>query len=79
MELYYGVPPRFHLSGGSDSPFYGDHLEDLVNYYYRAILSFAFAAKAFGEEKLFKSIRDFSVKFAGASGRESQLRETQET
>ena len=68
MELYYGVPPRFHLSGGTDSPFYEDHLEDLLNYYYRGILSFAFAAKAFGEENLFKRIRDFSVKFAEASG-----------
>ena len=79
MELYYGVPPRFHLSGGTDSPFYEDHLEDLLNYYYRGILSFAFAAKAFGEENLFKRIRDFSVKFAEASGRESHLRETLET
>ena len=79
MELYYGDPPRFHLSGGTDSPLYEDHIGDLLNYYYRAILSFAFAAKAFGEEVLFKRIRDFSIKFAVASGHESQLRETQET
>ena len=76
MELYFGDTPRFHLSGGTDSPFYGDHVEDLLNYYYRTILSFAFSAKAFGEEALFERIRGFSGEFAVASGRESQLRET---
>ena len=76
MELYYGAPPRFHLSGGTDSPLYGDHIGDLLNYYYRAILSFVFAAKAFGDEALFKKIHDYSIEFAVASGRESQLRET---
>ena len=79
MELYFGSPPRFHLSGGKDSPFYEDHREDLLNYYYRSILSFAFSAKAFGEQALFQKIHDFSGKFAVASGRESQLLETSET
>jgi hypothetical protein len=76
MELYFGAPPRFQLSGGTHSPFYKDHLEDLLNYYYRSILSFAFAAKAFGEEVLFKKVLDFSEEFTVASGRESQFRET---
>lgn len=75
MELYYGSPPYFHLSGGTDSPFYEDHTEDLINYYYRAILSFAFAAKALGEDGLFEQIRSYSGEFAIASGRENQLRE----
>jgi hypothetical protein len=76
MELYFGNPPRFQLSGGTDSPFYEDHLEDLLKYYYRSILSFAFAAKAFGEEALFERVHNYSREFAIASGRESQLRET---
>lgn len=79
MELYFGTPPRFHLSGGTRSPLYEDHLEDLLNYYYRSILSFGFAAKAFGEEALFEKLRLYSGEFAIASGRENQLRETQET
>ncbi len=79
MELYFGSPPRFQLSGGTKSPFYKDHLEDLLNYYYRSILSFAFAAKAFGEEALFKRVFEYSKHFAVASGRESDLRETQKT
>jgi hypothetical protein len=75
MELYFGNPPRFHLSGGTDSPFHEDHRADLLNYYYRSILSFAVAAKAFGEEALFAKVRDYSREFAVASGREDQLRE----
>jgi len=79
MELYYGDPPSFHLEGGPDSPFYEHHTEDLLNYYYRAILSFGFAAKAFGENELCKKILDYSGEFAIASGREKQLRDTKET
>jgi hypothetical protein len=79
MELYFGNPPKYQLSGGIDSPFYEDHIEDLLNYYYRSILSFAFAAKAFGEEDLFAKIGDYSWKFAVASGREGDLREPRET
>jgi hypothetical protein len=79
MELYFGNPPRFHLSDGADSPFYEAHLDDLLNYYYRSILSFALAAKAFGEEALFKRIFEYSGEFALASGKESQLRLTART
>ncbi len=76
MEQYFGNPPRFQLSGGTNSPFYKDHVEDLLNYYYRSIISFAYAAKAFGEERLFKRVFEYSKEFAAASGRESDLCET---
>lgn len=79
MELYFGNPPRFQLWGGIDSPFYEDHSEDLLSYYYRSILAFGFAAKAFGEEALFERIHNYSGEFAIASGRERQLRQTLET
>lgn len=75
MELYFGNPPMFNLSGGANSPFYSDHREDLLNYYYRTILSFAFAAKSFGEDDLFKMIIDYSKNFAVASGHERDLYE----
>ena len=74
MELYYGSPPTFHLFGSKDSPFYKDASGDIINYFYRAILTFAHSAKAFGHELLFKKIYDFSVEFAKASGRENELR-----
>lgn len=76
MEMYYGNPPGFHLSGAIESPFYADHADDLLNYYYRSILSFAFAAKSFDEETLFACVRNFATEFAAASGREDQLRGT---
>ena len=79
MELFYGEPPHFHLAGGVDSPFYEDHAQDLLNYFYRAILSFAFAAKALGEEELFKIIHEYSGQFASESGKENQLREPTKT
>lgn len=75
MELYYGNPPSFHLAGCTDSPHFDDHAADLLNYYYRTVLSFAFAAKAFGEEELFEGLCSYSVTFARASGQESNLRE----
>jgi len=75
MELYFGNPPRFQLSAGTNSPFYRDHVEDLLNYYYRSILSFAYVAKAFGEETLFKKLFEYSKEFAVASGRANDLRE----
>lgn len=74
MELYYGNPPYFHLNGSVDSPLYNDHLNDILNYYYRAIITFSFAAKAFGEDELFAEIVSYSEDFAIASGRENELR-----
>ena len=74
MELYYGNPPSFHLFGSKDSPFYRDASDDILNYFYRTILTFANSAKAFGHEPVFKKIYDFSIKFAKASGRENDLR-----
>ncbi|MFC1895151.1 hypothetical protein ACFL0Q_00600 [Thermodesulfobacteriota bacterium] len=79
MELYFGDPPRFQLSGGIESPFYKDHIEDMLNYFYRSMLSFAFAAKAFSEEALFTRVADYSRKFAIDSGREYDLREPRGT
>ena len=74
MELYYGNPPSFHLFGSKDSPFYRDASDDILNYFYRAILTFANSAMAFGHGLLYKKIYDFSIDFAKASGRENELR-----
>lgn len=75
MELYYGSPPRFHLLGAHKSPLYEDHVEDLLNNFYRGILSFVFAAKAFSDELLTKKILKFSKEFALNSGRAQDLTE----
>ncbi len=78
MELYYGEPPYFHLAGSTDSSLYSDHEDDMLNYFYRAILSFSFASKAFGEEELFRKLHTYSGEFAVEQpGRESDLRATE--
>lgn len=73
MELYYGSPPKFNLSDALQSPLYEDHVEDMLNYFYRGILAFAFTAKAFGNEQLFPDIFEYSKEFANKSGRAENL------
>jgi hypothetical protein len=75
MELCYGEPPEFHLYGSKNSPLFEDHEFDLINYFYRSIITFAVAAKSFGNEKLFKELHAYSCDFALASGKESHLRD----
>lgn len=73
MELYYGNPPEFHLTNALQSPLYEDHVEDMLNYFYRGILAFAFTSKAFGNEKLFTDIFEYSKEFARKSGSAEHL------
>jgi hypothetical protein len=68
MDLYGGSPPRFHMRGLLGTPRHRDHTDDLLNYYYRAIIAFAFAAKAFGDETQFASIGEFSNHFSAQTG-----------
>jgi hypothetical protein len=71
MEMYGGDPPRFHVSGMRDTPRFSGHQHDLWNYFYRGICAFGFAAKAFGDEVLFTSIKRYRDDFAKRSGREN--------
>lgn len=68
MELYYGEPPMFHLHGSTDSPLFTDHSLDMLNCFYRAILAFSLAAKAFNNVQLFRMMYDFSIDFAHMTG-----------
>lgn len=74
MDLYGGDPPRFHLRGMLGIIRMDEHREDLWNYFYRGIIAFAFAAKAFGDEALFDSIRGYMKQFAADSGQDYLLR-----
>jgi hypothetical protein len=62
MDMYGGVPPRFDVSGEFRSLRGGEHADDALNYFYRALLSMAFAAKAFGDEALFSAMRAEAAK-----------------
>jgi hypothetical protein len=75
MELYYGTPPYFHVSGSNDSPLYEDHVGNLLNYFYRSIMNFAFVAKALGDEELFNEVHAYSKEFAIESGQPDRLTE----
>ena len=70
MDMYGGEPPRWHVAGMLATPHVRDHQEDLWNYFYRSIASFALAAKAFGVEELYVAVRDYMQSFAAAAGQQ---------
>jgi hypothetical protein len=68
MDMYLGMPPRWHLRGMSGTYRANEHQEDLSNSFYRSIASFALAAKAFGDDVLFNSVFKYMRDFAAAAG-----------
>ncbi len=68
MDMYQGCPPRFHVSGMLGMSLIEEHRADLWNYFYRGILSFIFAAKAFGGEALVASLFHYRDEFERRSG-----------
>ncbi len=74
MEMYYGNPSHFHVRGMVGAPRAGDHREDLWNYFYRSICSFAFTAKAFGDDGLYQSVAAYMKTFARAHGEDYSKR-----
>lgn len=75
MDMYGGKPLRFHMYGMLGTPRHVEHRADLWNYFYRAIISFGFAAKAFGDDELFATIKEFADGFARISGKDYQSKE----
>ena len=69
MDMYGGHPPKFHVRGMRGTERHDEHREDLWNYFYRTIISFAFVAKAFGDEELFATIKEFTREFERLSGK----------
>lgn len=63
MDMYGGSPPKFHISGMLGTPRMDEHREDLCNYFYRGILAFGFAAKAFEDHFLLESITRYLNNF----------------
>jgi hypothetical protein len=69
MDMYGGYPPIFFVRGMVGTPRHDEFRADLWNYFYRGIIAFGFAAKAFGDEALFATIRDFADKFHQLTGK----------
>jgi len=63
MDMYGGNPQRFFMNGLRGTERHAEHRADLWNYFYRGVLSFAFAAKAFEDEALFDFYRDLEAQF----------------
>ena len=79
MDMYGGNPPRFHMRGMHGTERHAEHRADLWNYFYRGILAFSFAAKAFGDDRLFGSISSFAEEFSQLSGKDYQSNEWDKT
>jgi uncharacterized circularly permuted ATP-grasp superfamily protein len=79
MDMYGGNPPRFHMRGMHGTVRHAEHRADLWNNFYRGILTFGVAAKAFGDDQLFDSIRSFADAFHQKSGTDYLSKEWQET
>ncbi len=56
MDMYGGIPTRFDVKGEFKSYRTEEHADDALNYFFRALHSMAFAAKAFGDEEMFADI-----------------------
>lgn len=57
FEMYGGMPPNFHIFGIRDPEQMALYGNDLGNYFYRALCSFAVAAKAFGDAELHDALK----------------------
>ncbi len=68
MELFGGKPARWRLGGVTDDNLQKDHRADLWNQYYRGLLAFAFSARAFDDEPMFRQLVAFAKEFSEASG-----------
>lgn len=63
MDMYGGDPGRFYVKGMLGTPRVDEYTKDLLNYVYRGILAFGFAAMAFGDLQLFNQVVAFRNQF----------------
>ena len=74
MDMVQGNPPLFRIHGMAGTLLHKMHLDDLYNQFFRAIISFAIVAKAFGNEELFETLRAYHLEFDRMSGRDNAYR-----
>jgi hypothetical protein len=63
MDMYGGNPPHFHVNGLLGTERHEEYRDDLWNYFYRSIIAFGIAAKAFGDQTQFDTISQFLLEF----------------
>jgi hypothetical protein len=74
MDMLQGNPPRFRIHGMGGTSRQDEHRNDLYNPFFRAIISFAMVAKAFGDDELFQSLHAYHLEFDKLSGRNNAYR-----
>jgi hypothetical protein len=74
MDMCIGSPPRFMLFGMSGTHRISEHTYDIWNYYYRALLTLALAAKKFGDAVLVEQLYDYMDVFERKTGRVGGVR-----
>jgi len=69
MDIYGGSPPRFHMSGMKGTPREAEYFEEIWNYHYRTLTSFAISAKAFGSNELFEECEKLVIAMEKTAGK----------
>lgn len=70
MEMFDHTNNCFRTDAWPESPFRQDHELDIRNYYYRGIISFALAAKSFGDDRSMDESLAFLKHFENTSARQ---------
>jgi hypothetical protein len=70
MEMYGGIPPRFHVRGMLDTPIGRSHYKSNWNYFDRGIATFVIAAAAFGDQELVERLKSQKRNFELQTGRD---------
>ena len=74
LDMYGGIPQRFHLKGMLGTQRVQEHEYDAWNYFYRALCSFGAVAKAFGDAAILSSTYALMCQFTEASGEPTRFR-----
>ena len=68
MDMCYGEPPTFHLSGMLGTSYMPSYQNDLWNYFYRGIMAAIMVSKGFGDEEAFAMLVHYKVHYEKCSG-----------
>ena len=64
MDMYGGIPPRFHMKGLRGTPLYESHRRDLTNYFRRGLFAVTICSTAFaGSSSWWDQLRRYAAKF----------------
>lgn len=68
MDLYGGNPPRFYIEGMLGTPLMSTHQDDLLNYFYRGLMTAVAVARSFGDKAMSDYVYENLKRFEKSSG-----------